>query len=116
MKIEVAGLPLQNHLMNAAYIGSKTTEDVEVLIDSACGAVVVGSITVQPRAKNPGPGYWPHKQGLYALNSYGMPNGGLAYFTGELPKIVRSAHLKNKPVIVNIAGFSKEEFVLLIRL
>lgn len=116
MKIEVAGLALQNHLMNAAYIGSKTTEDVQKLISSDCGAIVVGSITVQPRAKNLGPGYWRHKEGLYSLNSFGMPNGGIAYFKDELPKIVALAHAANKPVIVNVAGFSKEEFMRLINL
>src|SRR4051812_12843279 len=107
MKIDVAGLTLQNPLMNAAYIDSKTAEDLEALINSDCGAVVVGSVTVRPRVKNPGPGYWRHKEGFYSLNSYGMPNGGLRYFEKELPKIVKSAHTRNKPVIVNVAGFNK---------
>ena len=116
MTVKVAGLTLQNHLMNAAYIGSKTTEDLEVLINSSCGAVVVGSISVKPRVKNPGPGYWRHKEGFYSLNSYGMPNGGLPYFKVQLPKITELAHAQNKPVIANIVGFSKEEFLRLIKL
>lgn len=116
MTVQVAGITFQNCLMNGAYIGSKTTEDLEVLINSDCGAVVVGSISVKPRVKNPGPGYWRHKEGFYALNSYGMPNGGLPYFKDELPKIVTLAHAKNKPVIANIIGFSKQEYVQLIKL
>jgi dihydroorotate dehydrogenase (fumarate) len=116
MKIEVAGLTLQNHLMNAAYIGSKSTKDLKELINSDCGAIVVGSITVKPRIRNPGPGYWLHKEGFYSLNSYGMPNGGLEYFKNELPTIIKLAHAKKKPVIANIAGFSKDEFVKLIAL
>ncbi len=116
MKTKVAGLTLQNNLMNAAYIGSKATEDIQELIDSDCGAIVVGSITVQPRQKNPGQSYWRHKEDIYSLNSYGMPNGGFAYFQDKLPKIVTSAHMKHKPVIVNVAGFSNQEFVQLIDL
>jgi dihydroorotate dehydrogenase (fumarate) len=116
MNIEVAGLKLQNHVMNAAYIHSKKTEDIKQLINSAAGAIVVGSITVLARTNNQRPGYWRHEEGFYSLNSYGMPNDGLAYFKNELPKIVKLAHEKNKPVIVNVAGFSKKEFVQLIDL
>ncbi len=102
--------------MNGAYIGSKTTEDMQVLINSQAGAVVVGSISVKPRKANTGPGYWRHKKDFYSLNSYGMPNGGIAYFTTELPKIVKLAHANNKPLIANIVGFANQEFVQLIAL
>lgn len=114
MRTTVAGIELQNPLMNAAYIGSKNREDIDKLINSSCGAVVVGSITIKPRDKNPGKSYWRHKDGLYSLNSYGMPNGGIEYFRKELPLIIKSSHSHNKPVIVNVAGFSNEEFVNLI--
>lgn len=116
MRTTVAGIELQNPLMNAAYIESKTREDINKLINSSCGAVVVGSITVKPREKNPGKGYWRHKDGLYSLNSFGMPNGGIEYFRKELPLIIKSAHCRNKPVIVNVAGFSNQEFLDLINL
>lgn len=111
MAIRVAGLNLENHLMNAAYIGSKTTKDLKTLLNSSCAAVVVGSISVKPRAQNPGPGYWKHKEGFYALNSYGMPNGGLPYYVNELPKIVQYARARKKLVIANIVGFSTAEFI-----
>jgi dihydroorotate dehydrogenase len=116
MKIEVAGLTLQNRVMNAAYIGSKSAEDLEILINARSGGVVVGSITTQPRTMNPGHGYWRHNEGFYSLNSYGMPNGGLGYYKNELPKIVKFAHTNDKPVIVNIAGFSDDEYMQLIEL
>lgn len=114
MTTQLCGFTIQNPLMNGAYIGSKTLDDVKVLIDSACGAVVVGSISVLPREKNAGPGYWRHKEGFYSLNSYGMPNNGTGYFEKVLPKIVKLAHARNKLVIANVVGFSNQEFVQLI--
>lgn len=114
--IKVAGLTLQNQVMNGAYIGSKTSEDAISLIESRAGAIVVGSISMQPRVANGGQGYWRHQEGLYSLNSYGMPNGGFDYFKKELPKIVQLAHSRNKPVIVNIVGFSLDDFVPLAQL
>lgn len=112
----LAGIQLENPLMNGAYIGSKTLEDVEELARSAAGAVVVGSISVKPRLANAGQGYWLHKEGLFSLNSFGMPNGGLPYFEKSLPKMVEVAHAANKPLIANVIGFSNEEFVALIKL
>lgn len=102
--------------MNGAYINSKTMEDVEVLTKSVCGAIVVGSITTQPRKPNSGRGYWLHKERFFSLNSYGMPNGGIPYFQKHLPEMVEIAHSTNKPLIANLAGFSKEEFKTLIKL
>ncbi len=107
---------MANPLMNGAYIGSKTIEDMKLLIDSAAGAIVVGSISVKPRLANKGQRYWQHKGGMYALNSFGMPNRGMPYFEKALPKIVKMAHVKNKLVIANVVGFSKQEFVELIQL
>jgi len=102
--------------MNGAFIGSKSKEDIEKLSTSSGGAIVVGSISVKPRTSNKDGGYWLHREKFYALNSFGMPNGGLPYFKNSLPDIVKSAHEKNKPLIANIVGFSKEEFVELIKL
>ncbi|HKU18894.1 MAG TPA: hypothetical protein VJP80_06510 [Candidatus Saccharimonadales bacterium] len=114
--LKLAGITLANPLMNGAYIGSKTLRDIELLANAQSGAVVVGSISVRPRARNPGRGYWLHKERLYALNSYGLPNGGMPYFKRVLPEMVRRVHAKSKPLIANVVGFSKEEFVPLIRL
>jgi hypothetical protein len=47
--VQLAGVQFGNVLMNGAYIGSKTLEEVEVLVRAQSGAVVVGSISVKPR-------------------------------------------------------------------
>lgn len=112
----IAGVKLSNKLMNAAYIGSKSAADIEKLVLSVTGAVIVGSVTVKPRSPNLGKGYWRHKDGIYSINSYGMPNGGIPYYEKELPIMVRRAHTHNKPLITNLAGFAKEEYKQLITL
>src|SRR5579872_2261882 len=110
----VAGLRLANPLMNGAYIHSKTLEDVEILAQSACSAIVVGTITVKPRKPNPGQGYWLHKERFYSLNSFGLPNGGVPYFKVHLPRMVETAHAAGKPLIANVVGFTNEEFAALV--
>jgi dihydroorotate dehydrogenase len=114
--VHIAGVRFGNALMNGAYIGSKTLEDIERLAGSDAGALVVGSISIKPRKANSGQGYWQHREKFYSLNSFGMPNGGLPYFKKQLPDMVRIAHRHHKPLIANIVGFSKEEFLALIRL
>jgi len=107
---QIAGIKFANALMNGAYINSKTLKDAQNLALSASGAIVMGSISVKPRSKNPGQNYWLHKNELFSLNSYGMPNGGLPYFNDKLPKMVKLAHDANKPLIANLIGFSNDEF------
>ncbi len=114
--IQIADINFGNAIMNAAYVHSKTLEDVEALAKSGSGAIVVGSILVKAREPNPGQGYWRHKEGFYSLNSYGLPNGGMPYFKENLPKMVEIAHAHDKPLIANVVGFTKEEFVELIKL
>lgn len=116
MPADISEVTLGNVLMNGAYVGSKSREDIEALATSKCGAIVVGSISVKERSSNPGQGYWLHKERLYSLNSFGMPNGGMPYFQKYLPAMVEVAHKNKKPLIANLIGFSKEEFVDLIKL
>jgi dihydroorotate dehydrogenase len=77
--------------MNGAYIDSKNFEDIKRLADSSAHALVVGSISVEPRDPNPVHGYWRHREKFLALNSFGMPNGGLSYFEQYLPEMVKLA-------------------------
>jgi dihydroorotate dehydrogenase len=110
----IAGLHFSGRLMNGAYIGSKNFADIKRLVASQAHAVVVGSVSVQPRQQNSGHGYWHHREKFLSLNSFGMPNGGLPYFEQYLPKMVSLAHAHNKPLIANLIGFSDEEFIRLI--
>ncbi len=112
--VKIAGVTFGNVLMNGAYVGSKTLHDAKVLAASASGAVVIGSISVKPRKKNPGQNYWLHKENFFSLNSYGLPNGGLPYYKDTLSKIVDIAHKHDKPLVANVIGFSYAEFAQLV--
>lgn len=113
--VSMAGIKLANPLMNGAYVDSKTLADVKSLASSSAGAVLVGSITVKPRQKNPGSNYWLHKERFFSLNSYGLPNGGLPYYRKALPEMVEIAHTCGKPLVANIVGFSNAEFAELLK-
>ena len=108
LQTEVIGLRLEHPLMNAAGT-CKMLEDVEKLSRSASAAIMVGSITVEPRTGNSGDVYWAGS--MFSLNSLGLPNRGAPYYREVLPKMVAVAHGADKPLFVSVAGFSPEEYV-----
>jgi dihydroorotate dehydrogenase (fumarate) len=112
--VKVAGIQFANALMNAAYIHSKTLQDAEKLAGSASGGILMGSISVKSRTRNPGPGYWLHKERFFSLNSFGLPNGGMPYFKKRLPQMAKLAHNNGKPLIANVVGFAKEDYIQLV--
>lgn len=102
----VGGLRLEIPVMNAAGT-AKTLEDVRRLAAAPIGAIVVGSITMEPREGNPGTVYaW---EGEYSLNSLGLPNGGWSYYQGVLAEMGRTAHAAGKKLIVSIAAMGIQE-------
>ncbi|MEO0080435.1 MAG: dihydroorotate dehydrogenase [candidate division WOR-3 bacterium] len=77
-------------------------------VANAIGGIVTKAITVEPRAGNPPPRIYEFPGGI--INSVGLENPGLKRFRAEI--LPRLARLKSR-LIVNIAGFSIEEFGLL---
>lgn len=112
--VTIAGIRFANPLMNGAYIHSKSSAEITRLTNSHAGGVVAGSISLKKRTENIGQNYWQHKENFYALNSYGMPNGGLSYFRKHLPLLVEAAHAAGKPLVANVIGFSNTEFAELV--
>lgn len=108
LQTEVAGIRLEHLLMNAAGT-CKMLEDVKKLSRSTTAAVMVGSITVEPRTGNSGDVYWAGP--MFSLNSLGLPNRGAPYYRDALPEMVAVAHGEGKPLFVSVAGFSPEEYV-----
>lgn len=100
--------------MNAACSVAKTMQDVEALCQTKVGAVLIGSITLEQRDGNPEP-RWFTADG-YALNSFGMPNGGVEFYKKELPEMVERIHRAKKAAALSIAGFSTGEYVKLAQL
>ncbi|HEY8548048.1 MAG TPA: hypothetical protein VIL36_23480 [Acidimicrobiales bacterium] len=108
--VELAGVPLEHPLMNAAGT-CKTADDVARLARSAVAAVVVGSITVEPRTGNAGDVYWSGPG--WSLNSLGLPNRGADDLRRHLPGMVEATRAAGKPLIVSVAGFSVDEYARL---
>ncbi|MCM3883795.1 dihydroorotate dehydrogenase [Frankia sp. R82] len=103
----LAGVELEHPVLNAAGT-CKSLRDVEAFARSAVAAIVVGSITLAPRAGNAGTVYWPGAG--FALNALGLPNRGLDVYAGQLGQMVEIAHDAGKPLIVSIAGFDVAEY------
>jgi dihydroorotate dehydrogenase (fumarate) len=81
--------------------------------DLAAGAIVLGSVTPEPRSGNreeplQWPETWEKFQDIgFGLNSFGMPNAGFKQVFEELQKLESPV-----PLIVSIAGFSVADFVV----
>ena len=99
--------------MNAAGM-CKTLEPQSIAdISRPFDAVVVGSITPLQRSGNTG-ACEELESSLYGLNSWGMPNAGVRsaqYVDGLHGPLANSL----TPVIVSVAGFSVEDYYLLVR-
>lgn len=108
LQCNIGEIVLEHPIMNGAG-ECKLPEHVEDLARSATSAIVVGSITKEPREGNKGNVFY--SKDHFSLNSLGIPNRGLAYYDKVLGSMVRTAHDAGKPLIVNVAGFSPAEYV-----
>jgi len=105
LKVELAGLRLQNPVMTASGTCGYAEELAPYADLGGLGAVVVKTITLLPRVGNPSPRIAETPSGM--LNSIGLQNVGIEAFLREkLPVLGR---LK-VPLLVNIAGKSVEEY------
>jgi len=109
--VSIGGVEINGTFMNAACAVAKTMEDVQKFSKTRAGAILVGSITVESRDGNVEP-RWFVGDG-YALNSFGMPNGGLEHYRSVLPEMIKTAHDSGKKLILDIAGFSTKDYVQL---
>jgi dihydroorotate dehydrogenase (fumarate) len=98
-------------VMNAACSVAKSAHDIAALAATNIGGVTIGTITVEPREGNPEP-RWYAGDG-FALNSFGMPGGGIEYYREHLPEFTALLHDNGKLVSVSIGGFSVGEYVQL---
>lgn len=112
--VKIGSVQISTPVMNAACSVAKSIEDVESLSKTKVGVILVGSITVEARDGNPEP-RWFVGEG-YALNSFGMPNGGLEFYRTNLPEMIEIAHKAGKKFALSVAGFSTAEYVSLAKL
>jgi dihydroorotate dehydrogenase (fumarate) len=107
---DLAGVPLEHPLMNAAGT-CKSVDHVARMARSAVAAVVVGSITAEPRTGNAGDVYWTGPG--WSLNSLGLPNRGADDLRQQLPRMVELTRAAGKPLVVSVAGFDVDEYARL---
>ncbi|OGM30280.1 hypothetical protein A2801_01385 [Candidatus Woesebacteria bacterium RIFCSPHIGHO2_01_FULL_41_10] len=114
-RVDIAGVVMEHAILNASGF-VKTLEEVRLLARSLSAAVVLGSITLAQREGNIGTTLWISPNGLFSLNSLGLPNPGAEYYKLNLPEMVKVVHGAGKPLFVSVAGFNSREFSALTEL
>ena len=107
LKVDFAGVPLQNPVLLASGTCNYGQELLPLTDFSRLGGLVTKTITPEPRGGNPPQRIIETAGGM--LNAIGLQNPGLEDFVGE--KWAFLAALQTQ-VVVNIAGFSVDEFAL----
>lgn len=101
-------------IMNAAG-WCKDVDTVRKLARTPVSEITVGSITRDPRQGNEGNVFWQSPDGVYALNSLGLPNPGLEAYRILLIQMQGIALVSKKHLRISIAGFSPDEYAVLAR-
>ncbi len=107
LKTELAGLIMKNPVMSASGTFGFGDCFQEFFDPGIMGAVVVKAVTPLPRIGNPPPRICETASGM--LNAIGLENPGLEAFLGQIaPKLAAI----DTNIIVNVAGSSVEDYVL----
>lgn len=95
-------------VFNASGILGATEGEIKRVLESDAGAVVIKSVTLEKRPGNSGIRfYW---EDIGSINSMGLPNQGVDYYCSLAERLTKY----NKPVILSIAGFKKDDYKKLI--
>ena len=107
MSVELCGIPLDNPVIPASGTFGYGREFAELYDINCLGTISFKGTTRSPRFGNPTPRIAEYSGGL--LNAVGLQNPGVdAVMEEELPALSKVFH---KPVMANVSGFSKEEYV-----
>ncbi len=105
--VELCGITLDNPVIPASGTFGYGREFAELYDINCLGTFSFKGTTLSPRFGNPTPRIAEYAGGL--LNAVGLQNPGVdAVISEELPALARVFH---KPVMANVSGFSKEEYV-----
>ena len=98
-----------NPLMNASGVWCYDQDELDALNQSAAGAYVTKSCTLEPRAGNPEPRY--RATPLGSINSMGLPNRGYHFYLDYVAK----HDYTSKPLFMSVAGLSLEDNLAMVR-
>lgn len=106
-KVSLSGIELDNPIIPASGTFGFGYEFAEIYDINILGTFSFKGTTKEARFGNPTPRIAECPQGM--INSVGLQNPGVeAVINEELPKLKKVFH---KPVIANVSGFSKDEYV-----
>jgi dihydroorotate dehydrogenase (NAD+) catalytic subunit len=112
-RVNLAGLELSHPILNGSgtfdAVAALRTFGDDLIRQFPFAAFVSKTITSGPRGGNPPPRLWEAPAGM--INSIGLPNKGLE---GFLEHDLAALAMLPAPLIVSVAGFSHEEFALLV--
>ena len=104
LNVKLGNSVLDPAIMNASGALCTTREELFSLGQSRSGAIVIKSMTLEPRAGNAKPRY--HPTPLGSVNSMGLPNLGYKEYARLIPELKKF----NKPVIASVAGLQPADY------
>jgi len=110
LQVKLAGVKLENPLMNASGILGLTSYSLVRLAEAELGALVTKSVGLEARPGSPNPTVVEVPVGL--INSMGLPNPGLEAFKAELKEALAKIR---KPLFVSVFGFNLREYGEVVR-
>ena len=111
LKTQIAGFSFDNCLMNAAGVACMTVEELEEVRQSSAGTFITKTATLTPRQGNPEPRY--HDVPLGSINSMGLPNQGIDYYSG-LPCLPLQESEPERTFFLSLVGLSPGETHILL--
>lgn len=108
LSVSVAGIELKNPVMTASGTFASGREFADFVDLGRLGAIVTKGVSSQPWAGNPSPRIAETASGM--LNSIGLQNPGVESFIAQDLKWL-DAHAPDTPVIVNVSGHTRSEYV-----
>ncbi len=106
-KVTLCGIEMDNPVIPASGTFGFGYEFAELYDINCLGTFSFKGTTRDPRFGNPTPRIAECPEGM--LNAVGLQNPGVdAVIANELPKLAKCFH---KPVMANVSGFSKEEYI-----
>lgn len=112
LRTELAGIVLQNPVLLAAGTAAYGDELAGVTDVDSLGGLVTKAVSLEPRAGAPAPRVAEFPGGM--INAVGLANPGVeAVRSTHLPWL--ASHLQRARVLVNVVGYSVEDFAGVIR-
>ena len=106
LSVDFAGIKLKNPVLTASGTFGYGEEYADIVDLNRLGGVIVKGISLKPIIGNPPPRIWETPAGM--LNAIGLENPGVDVFLRDKLPFLRNY---DTAVIVNIFGYSLEEYV-----